>query len=122
VVRLIGFVDEADKPALYRAAKCFVFPSRYEGFGLPVLEAMACGAPVVSTDVSSIPDITGDAAFLVGPDDARRMAGGIIAALIQEDVARNLKQKGLARASQFSWARTASETLEVYSRVAAGQK
>jgi glycosyltransferase involved in cell wall biosynthesis len=117
VVRMIGEVEEADKPALYRMAKCFVFPSRYEGFGLPVLEAMACGTPVVAADASSIPDVMGDAGFLVGPDDARHMAGNIIAALIQEDVARDLRQKGLARAAQFSWARTARETLEVYSRI-----
>jgi glycosyltransferase involved in cell wall biosynthesis len=78
---------------------------------------MACGTPVVSTDASSIPDVTGDAAFLVPPDDARHMAGSIIASLIQEDVAANLRQKGLARAAQFSWARTASETMQVYDRV-----
>jgi len=120
VVQLIGEVEEADKPALYRMAKCFVFPSRYEGFGLPVLEAMACGTPVVSTEASSIPDVAGDAAFLVPPDDARHMAGSIIAALIQEDVAASLRQKGLARAGQFSWARTAAETLAVYTRVMKG--
>jgi glycosyltransferase involved in cell wall biosynthesis len=119
-VRLIGWVDEADKPALYRLASCFVFPSRYEGFGLPVLEAMACGTPVVACAASSIPEVVGDAAFLVEPDDARHMAGAILAALAQEDLAAELRRKGLARAKAFSWARTASETARVYEAALAG--
>ncbi len=114
VVRLIGEVGEADKPALYRMASCFVFPSRYEGFGLPVLEAMACGTPVVTSDASSLPEIVGDAGFAVAPDDARHLAGSILAVLVQENVARDLKEKGLARSRQFSWERTARETLAVY--------
>ncbi len=119
-VRLIGWVDEADKPALYRLASCFVFPSRYEGFGLPVLEAMACGTPVVACAASSIPEVVGDAAFLVEPDDAHHMAGAILAALVQEDLAAELRRKGPARAEAFSWARTASETARVYEAALAG--
>jgi glycosyltransferase involved in cell wall biosynthesis len=117
VVQLVGEVDEADKPAIYRMASCFVFPSRYEGFGLPVLEAMACGVPVVAADVASLPEIVGEAGFLVAPDDARGMAGSILSVLVQDDLAAGLKKKGLARASQFSWARVASETLSIYEKV-----
>src|SRR5690606_28354461 len=73
-VRAIGWVDEGDAPALYRMASCFVFPSRYEGFGLPLLEAMSCGTPVVAADSASLPEVVGGAGFLVPPDDARQMA------------------------------------------------
>jgi glycosyltransferase involved in cell wall biosynthesis len=114
VVRLIGWVDEEDKPALYRMAACFAYPSRYEGFGLPVLEAMACGTPVVGADATSLPEIVGDAGFLVAPDDARHMAGAILATLVQEDLAADLRKRALARAAQFSWTRTALETQAVY--------
>jgi glycosyltransferase involved in cell wall biosynthesis len=116
-VQPIGWVDEADKPALYRMASCFVFPSRYEGFGLPVLEAMACGTPVVAVNASSLPEVVGEAGFLVEPDDARGMAGAILAVLVQPEVAGDLRQKGLARAACFSWERTARQTLGVYERV-----
>ncbi len=119
-VRPIGWVDEDDAPALYRMASCFVFPSRYEGFGLPVLEAMACGVPVVAADATSIPEIVGDAGFLVHPDDARGMAGAILSVLLQDELASSLREKGLARAAQFSWARTAAETLAIYEQVLAG--
>ena len=118
VVHPIGWVNEEDAPALYRMASCFVFPSRYEGFGLPVLEAMACGTPVVAADAASLPEIVGDAGFVVDPDDARGMAGAIMATLLQDELARTLSQKAQARAAKFSWARTASETLAVYEQVA----
>jgi glycosyltransferase involved in cell wall biosynthesis len=117
-IRMIGAVDEADKPGIYRMARTFIFPSRYEGFGLPVLEAMACGTPVVSVRASSIPEITGeDAAYLVDPDDSRSMGGAIIATLIQNDFHRQLQNEGLARATNFTWQRTARETLAVYESV-----
>ncbi len=115
-VQLIGWVDEADKPALYRMASCFVFPSRYEGFGLPVLEAMACGTPVVAVNTSSLPEVVGGAGFLVEPDDARGMAGAVLAVLVQPEVAGDLRQKGLARAAGFSWERTARQAVAVYER------
>lgn len=118
VVRSIGWVDEGDEPALYRLASCFVYPSRYEGFGLPVLEAMSCGTPVVAADSSSLPEVVGEAGFLVPPDNARQMAGAILATLNQDDVARELSEKGLKRASTFSWVRTVARTLDVYEQVA----
>ncbi len=118
-VRWIGYVDEADKPSLYRLADVFVYPSVYEGFGLPVLEAMASGTPVVANDVSSIPEVTGDAAFLVGEGNARAMGGAIIAILLQQPFRESLINQGLARATNFSWRKTAKETLAVYEKVMA---
>lgn len=113
-VRWIGFVDEDDKPVLYRNASCFAFPSRMEGFGLDPLEAMASGVPVVTTDAGSLPEVVGDAAFTVDPDSARSMAGALIATLVQEELAADMKRKGLAQAKQFTWEKTATETALVY--------
>ncbi|MBL8166155.1 MAG: glycosyltransferase family 4 protein [Anaerolineae bacterium] len=116
-VQWIGYVDEADKPALYRMASVFVYPSIYEGFGLPLLEAMACGTPVVANEVSSLPEIAGDGAYLVRSGDERAMAGAIIALLGQQPLREALINQGLARATNFSWRKTARETLAVYERV-----
>lgn len=116
-VRWLGPVDEADKPSLYRLASVFVFPSRYEGFGLGPLEAMASGTPVVACDSSSVPEVTGNAAYLVDPNDSRAMAGAILALLLQPDHAAEMRNKGLERAREFSWRRTAEATLAVYERV-----
>lgn len=116
-VRWIGFVDEADKPAIYRGADCFVFPSRAEGFGLPPLEAMACGAPVVSSDATSLPEIVGDAAFAIDPDSPRKMAGSILATLLQDNVSADLKAKGPIQAAKFTWEKTAAETVAIYAQV-----
>jgi glycosyltransferase involved in cell wall biosynthesis len=119
-VRWIGFVDEEDKPVLYRNAEVFVFPSRHEGFGLPPLEAMACGTPVVASTSGSLPEVVGPAGFAVDPDDPRNMAGAIIAIIMQEQLAAELRQKGPEQAAKFSWETMAAETLLVYDRVAAG--
>jgi glycosyltransferase involved in cell wall biosynthesis len=116
-VRWIGYVDEEDKPAVYRGALCFAFPSRYEGFGLPPLEAMACGVPVVTTNASSLPEVVGQAAFAVDPDDERQLAGAIISVLIQEEFAADLRNKGLQQAASFTWEETATKTLLVYDQV-----
>ncbi len=110
----LGEIQERDKPSLYRLAEVSVFPSRYEGFGLPVLEAMACGTPVVACAASSIPEVAGEAAFLVDPNDARGMGGAILGLLVQPPLADQLRNLGLARASQFGWRKTAEETLAVY--------
>lgn len=119
-IRWAGYIDEDDKPAVYRGAETFVFPSRHEGFGLPPLEAMACGTPVVTSNSSSLPEVVGDAGFAIDPDDERQFGGSIIATIVQEELAADLKAKGLKQAETFSWEKTATETLMVYSEVAGG--
>lgn len=114
VVRWIGRVDEADKPALYRLAEVFAFPSLYEGFGLPVLEAMASGTPVVASEIPVMEEICGDGAYLVEPGDARQMGGALLALLGQPDLHETQSTRGLARATHFHWRKTARETLAVY--------
>jgi glycosyltransferase involved in cell wall biosynthesis len=116
-IRFPGWVDEADKSALYSAATVFVFPSRYEGFGLPILEAMACGTPVVTSNAASLPELAGAAAFQVDPDDPRRLGAAIIALCVQEDLHTEMCHKGLAQAAQFTWEKTARETLAAYHHV-----
>ncbi|HOU42399.1 MAG TPA: glycosyltransferase family 1 protein, partial [Promineifilum sp.] len=116
-VRWLGYVDEADKPVLYRQAEVFAFPSRREGFGLPPLEAMACGTPVVVSDGGALPEIIGPAGFAIDPDDARGMAGAIIGIITQDDLAADLRRQGPQQAARFTWDNTAIETLRVYSKV-----
>jgi glycosyltransferase involved in cell wall biosynthesis len=113
-VLFLGWVDEDHKPALLRGAACAVFPSRYEGFGLPVLEALACGAPLVTTSASSMPELLGDAGFAVDPDDDKALAGAILSCLLDRALAADLRQRGPTQAARFQWARTARETLAVY--------
>lgn len=116
-VHFTGFVDEQDLPALYNGADLFVFPSLYEGFGLPPLEAMACGTPVVTSNVSSLPEVTGDAALLVDPYNVDEICEAMKSILSDADLAAGLRQKGLQRAGQFTWERMARETLAVYREV-----
>jgi glycosyltransferase involved in cell wall biosynthesis len=116
-VRWLGPVDEADKPSLYRLARVSVFPSYYEGFGLGLLEAMASGTPVVACAVSSVPEVVGEAAFLVAPDDAQAMGGAILSIVLQADMAETLRSRGLTRAQTFSWQQTAADTLAVYQQL-----
>lgn len=116
-VRWTGYIDEADKPALYRLADVFVSPSMYEGFGLPVLEAMACGTPVVANKIAVYEETLGDGAFLVG--NAREMAGAIIALLNQQPLRETMINQGLAQATRYTWRKTAQATLSVYEQVMA---
>jgi len=116
-VILAGFIPPEDLPAIYNLAKIFVYPSIYEGFGLPVLEALACGTPTITTRVSSLPEITGDAGILVPPgdDEALRMA---LQTLLEDEKEQNrLSKMGPQRAVRFRWNRTAQETLDVYKQV-----
>lgn len=117
VVRFIGEVAEEDLPALYQGATAFLYPSRYEGFGLPALEALACGVPVVGSNAASIPEIVGDAGSLVNPDDARSMAGALIGVITQGDLRVTLAERAVAQASRFSWEQTARETIAAYESV-----
>jgi glycosyltransferase involved in cell wall biosynthesis len=121
-VHFTDYVADEDLPALYRGAELFAFPSLYEGFGLPVLEAMACGTPVVTSNRSSLPEVAGDAALLVDPLDVEAIAGAMQRVLADEALAAGLREIGLARAAQFTWERTARETVAVYKKAIDGRK
>jgi glycosyltransferase involved in cell wall biosynthesis len=110
-------VPHADGPLLYQGCAAFAFPSRYEGFGLPPLEAMACGAPVVVSTASSLPEVVGDAALQVAPDDVDGWAAALARLLSDAPLRANLRARGLAQAARFSWRRVAEETLTVYEQV-----
>ena len=114
VVRFPGFIDDDDLPDLYRGAEAFVFPSLYEGFGLPLLEAMACGAPVVASNTSSMPEVAGGAAMLVDPLDVGGMAAAVARILRDEGLRARLRGAGLARARRFSWETAARQVLDAY--------
>jgi len=113
-VVLAGRVPDEHLPGLYAQASLLVMPSLYEGFGFPVLEAMAAGTPVVASNTSSLPEVAGTAAILISPDDTRALAEAITCVLESPVCAAELRAKGLAWARQFNWQRTAAETLEVY--------
>ncbi len=113
-----GAVPVEDLPALYSGALLFVLPSLYEGFGLSVLEAMSCGAPVITSNTSSLPEVAGDAAILVNPQDMVGLTVAMQRLLTDESLPRELSARGLAQAARFSWERAARETLEVYRAVA----
>ncbi len=109
-----GFVPAEELPWWYRAAEIFVYPSLFEGFGLPVLEAMACGTPTITSNVSSLPEVAGDAALLVAPNDPTALAEAMARVLDGPDLAAWMRAVGLEQASRFSWQRTAAETAAVY--------
>ena len=113
-VRFVGRVSEEDKPLLMAAAHLFVYPSAYEGFGLDPLEAMSVGCPVVSSSGGSLIEVVGNGGLLVPPNDERALSEAIVRAWHDADLRANLSQKGKTQASQFTWERTARQTLQVY--------
>lgn len=113
-----GYVEDDDVPALYNAASLFTFPSQYEGFGLPPLEAMACGTPVISSNTSSMPEVVGQAGILLPPKDEEQWAAAIVRVINSPALAAELSAKGLKQAKKFSWEKCARETIAVYQRVA----
>jgi glycosyltransferase involved in cell wall biosynthesis len=116
-VRRVGWVEPAALPLWYGAADLFVFPSFYEGFGLPPLESMACGTPVIAANVTALPEVVGDAALTVDPTDAEAMAGAMRRVLFDPALAADLRRRGLSRAEDFSWVATAAATVGVFREV-----
>jgi glycosyltransferase involved in cell wall biosynthesis len=120
MVRWVGLLPEEDLPAFYSAAAAFVYPSLFEGFGLPILEAMACGTPVIASTRASIPELVGDAGLLVDPEDVQALAAAMARVLLDRALADELARRSLVRSRQYSWEETARRTLAVYRRAATG--
>jgi glycosyltransferase involved in cell wall biosynthesis len=120
-LRFPGPIEEEHKGAVCRGALCYLFTSRYEGFGLPPLEALSCGVPVVGSDASSLPEIVGDAGILAPPDDARSIGGAIIALATDYELHKLLSRRALVQAARFNWEETARQTLEAYEEVGSGE-
>jgi glycosyltransferase involved in cell wall biosynthesis len=116
-VKFLGYVQEADLRVLYSAARLFVYPSLYEGFGLPPLEAMACGAPVITSNTSSLPEVVGDAAILIDPRNSGQLCHAMRTVLADDVLRLGMREKSLAQARLFSWERAAEETLAAYREV-----
>jgi glycosyltransferase involved in cell wall biosynthesis len=117
-ILLTGYVPEKDLPTLYSGALCFVYPSYFEGFGLPALEAMQCGAPVIAAQTTSLPEVVGDAGLLVDPFDESAISSALGKVIDDRELRTRMRVKGLDRARHFSWKRTAKLTLEIYQRAA----
>ena len=113
-VHVVGYVPEEEKRLWYGASTCFCYPSLYEGFGLPPLEAMACGVPVITSNVSSLPEVVGEAGLTVPPEETRALSEALSRVLDDVGLRAELSLKGLARAKQFSWAESARQTAAVY--------
>ena len=116
-VKFTGYVHDDDLPALYSAAQAFVYPSLYEGFGLPPLEAMACGAPVITSNVTSLPEVVGKAGLTHAPEDAQALTQAMVTLLSDVSTRDHFREAGLARAQQFSWEGAARATQAVYDEV-----
>jgi len=121
-ILLTDYVPEDELPVLYSGADLFVYPSIYEGFGLPPLEAMACGAPVITSDRSSLPEVVGDAAIKVNPFDVEAIAASMASVILEPAIATRLREAGMARAKRFSWETCARETVDVFESVLAKRR
>jgi glycosyltransferase involved in cell wall biosynthesis len=119
-VRFPGWIDEPDAPALYRGAIAFVFPSYYEGFGLPPLEAMACGTPVIVANTSSLPEVVGNGGLCVDPEDLAALSQAMRAVVLDSALREQLARAALARAGTFGWRQTAQATLNACRRACEG--
>jgi alpha-1,3-rhamnosyl/mannosyltransferase len=117
-VRHLGFIPQEMLPALYRGARLFVYPSIYEGFGLPPLEAMACGTPVLVSNRSCLPEVCGDAVAYLDPDDPDQMLSSIEQALTDQQWLQAASQKALVQASRYSWEKCVEETVAIYRKIA----
>ncbi|MGQ0600771.1 MAG: glycosyltransferase family 4 protein, partial [Anaerolineales bacterium] len=115
-----GFVEDVDLPALYSTARVLAYPSLYEGFGLPLLEAMACGTPVVISTASCLPEVAGDAALLVSPIDVPALTNALYRAATDETLRAELIRKGHLRAAQFTWEKSARQLLDLYAALVTG--
>jgi glycosyltransferase involved in cell wall biosynthesis len=113
-VFLIGFAADDNLPALYSGAEVFVFPSLYEGFGLPPLEAMACGTPVIASNVSSVPEVVGEAGLLVDPESVEAIRGAIERVLNDQPLRASLREKGMEQAKLFTWEKAAEQLKSTY--------
>jgi glycosyltransferase involved in cell wall biosynthesis len=116
-VRFLGFVEQSCLPALYRQSEAFVYPSLYEGFGLPPVEAMACGTPTLVSNATSLPEAVGDAAVLVDASSIDALAQGLAQVLFEPELRATLRARGLAHAARFNWERTALQLLETLGAV-----
>ena len=116
-IKILGFVPTKDLVAIYNLAAVYCQPSFYEGFGLPVLEAMACGTPIVCSKTSSLPEVAGDAAIFVDPKDIKSISQGIKHVIENEEVKETFRKKSISRANQFSWKKTAEKTIGVYKKI-----
>src|SRR5262249_35999417 len=112
-----GYVPQDELPFWYNAADLFVFPSLFEGFGLPVLEAMACGTPAITSNVSSLPEVAGDAALMIAPDDVRALSDTIERTLHDANLRAQIRERGLQQARKFTWQEVARQTIRVYAEV-----
>ncbi|WP_228044074.1 glycosyltransferase family 1 protein, partial [Dolichospermum sp. LEGE 00246] len=113
LVKFLNYVSYNELPTIINQAIALVFPTLWEGFGLPVLEAMACGTPVITSNISSLPEVAGDAAILINPYDTREITAAMQAIINDSELRKQLSEKGLKRASQFSWEKTGKATVEV---------
>jgi len=111
------YVSDEDLIYLYNVASCFVYPSLYEGFGLPVLEAMACGCPVIASNTSSLPEVVGDSGILINPDDSKMMANAIKQILANSQLTRSFINKGYQQVKKFTWKNSAIQTLQIYNSI-----